>query len=192
MDSKYEEMFMLLCWIETKIKTLKQTNIMYPVYNILSNCFVSRKQWWFYVIKCQGVYKIGITTNRSNRVAWYRTENPFPKQVIILVYQAGYTLLERHLINQFQQKVVYWKEWLSLSNEDLIYIKRCCLWSNLASVEEDAHEYCYLWLRTIFDEDRDYTSYQWGIQRKYNELGRQRWWNSIDNYLMSKSSDLPF
>lgn len=71
-----------------------------------------------YLIRCEGLYKIGITNNFERRFPRYVTENPFPLEVIFTSPSSGYKAIERNLKKAFKAKCVR-GEWFRLGFEEL-------------------------------------------------------------------------
>lgn len=80
-----------------------------------------------YLLECQGLYKIGMTTrDTAQRIADLSVGNPFDITCVAEIYRAGCSSLETQLHNKFASKRVR-GEWFKLDEYDVAYI------SNLAS-----------------------------------------------------------
>jgi Meiotically up-regulated gene 113 len=75
-----------------------------------------------YLIKSNGVYKIGKTKNLENRLRAYTTQNPFGIDVVLSLYVSDYSAAERELLSAFDDKR-YQGEWFTLEDKDVEYIK---------------------------------------------------------------------
>jgi len=108
-------------------KRLYNTNKEYEIYNTVINAFGSRNTWWFYVLKCRELYKIGITNDFNKRLTQYKTSNPFDIDVVFALETYWNDRIESDLIKKFKNKCVKGREWFLFNNEDLDYIKKVCL-----------------------------------------------------------------
>lgn len=85
---------------------------------------------YLYVIKCNEIYKLGFTRNADTRFAKYKTECPYPFEVIVRFKTIGVTELEYLLKKYFKPKRVR-GEWFMLTEHDICVIRRfedffCC------------------------------------------------------------------
>lgn len=78
-----------------------------------------------YLLKCNGLYKIGITTQSpKKRIKKLQTGNAY---IISLVYYkscSNYLKMEKYFHNKFADKRLV-GEWFALDNKDIDYIMNC-------------------------------------------------------------------
>lgn len=79
---------------------------------------------YIYIIKSNGLYKIGRSKNIKNRIKLYKTENPFGIDVIFQKKVDDYINKEIKLLNMFNDKLKLGKEWFYLSDKDINLIKK--------------------------------------------------------------------
>lgn len=75
-----------------------------------------------YLLKSNGLYKIGITQNLEARIASLQTGSPDTIEVIHTIKTSNMTMLENELHNKFESKRVR-GEWFKLNDWDVEYIK---------------------------------------------------------------------
>ena len=78
-----------------------------------------------YVLKCQNVYKIGITTTTiARRVKSLQTGNPYKITRYWSKKCSNYVQMEKYFHRKFAKKRMC-GEWFALDDKDLEFIKNC-------------------------------------------------------------------
>lgn len=73
-----------------------------------------------YLLKSNGIYKIGISKNPEKRIDKYKTENPFPVDTIYKSeMKKGYMQIESDIKKKYNHKVVAGKEWLKITKHEV-------------------------------------------------------------------------
>jgi len=80
-----------------------------------------KEEGFIYLIKCNGIYKVGITQNIKKRFNKYKTENPFEAEIINCALIKGYKLLEQKLLEDLKEYNIR-GEWFNLPEEKIKYI----------------------------------------------------------------------
>ena len=75
-----------------------------------------------YALECKGLYKIGKTDDLEKRVKSLETGNPFPMQVVHVIFTEQYHQVEGALHQMFAADRAK-NEWFSLSVKDLAAIR---------------------------------------------------------------------
>ncbi len=75
-----------------------------------------------YILECQGLYKIGKTTNLKARLLAIQAMNPFPLKVIHVIPSERYGIVEKALHKIFSSKRLG-GEWFELSSEEINEVK---------------------------------------------------------------------
>lgn len=79
---------------------------------------------YIYILKSNGLYKIGRSKNIKNRIKLYKTENPFGIDVIFQKEVDDYINKEIKLLEMFSDKLKLGNEWFDLSDKDIKLIKK--------------------------------------------------------------------
>lgn len=75
-----------------------------------------------YIVECQGLYKIGKTTDLKARLLAIQAMNPFPLKVVHVIPSEQYGIVEKALHKIFSSKRLG-GEWFELSPEELNEVK---------------------------------------------------------------------
>ena len=121
---------LLISYYKTKILPIKL--IEYVLNDLVSLPLMSNTQenkaidttGFIYIIKSNGLYKIGKTIDLKSREKKYITENPFGIELIYSKLVNNYSEYERKLLDHFKDKLVLGNEWFRLTDKDLIFIKQ--------------------------------------------------------------------
>jgi hypothetical protein len=73
---------------------------------------------YIYVIRSEELYKIGKTKSPTNRIDNYRTENPYPIELLILAKIVDYNRIEEQMLELVYSKQHH-GEWFTLSPRDI-------------------------------------------------------------------------
>lgn len=82
-----------------------------------------KEKGWIYLLKCNGIYKIGRTKKPNKRIDKYKTENPFKVKVLFKIKVEEYKEIEEYLIECFKYQRVKGKEWFNLTDKNILFIK---------------------------------------------------------------------
>jgi hypothetical protein len=77
---------------------------------------------YVYLIKGNGVYKIGRSKKLDQRLTYFELKLPFPIEMVHTIYSNDYAGLERKLHDLYNSKRIN-GEWFELALEDVEYIK---------------------------------------------------------------------
>ena len=83
-----------------------------------------KKRGYIYLLKSNGIYKIGRSLNIKSRIDLYRTENPFGIRLIFQKEVDDYVKVESILLEKFKENKVKGKEWFDLNLKDVRWIKQ--------------------------------------------------------------------
>jgi len=91
-------------------------------FNIISSsAYQDGYNGWFYILKCEGYYKVGITQDYDKRKRTYKTENPFPLQEVFAYKIYCANEVEKYLKKAFRHQN-HRGEWFTFSKRDLKFI----------------------------------------------------------------------
>ena len=79
---------------------------------------------YVYLMKCNGLYKIGITKKPKSRIQAYKTENPFEQKFIFCKLCENYLWAENTIKKKYGHKKKQGNEWLELSKDEVDSIKK--------------------------------------------------------------------
>jgi hypothetical protein len=82
-----------------------------------------KKKGYIYILKSNGLIKIGRTLTPKDRINTYKTQNPFDVELVFQKKVDDYLGVERMLIERYKNKRVKGKEWLILTTKDIQWIK---------------------------------------------------------------------
>jgi hypothetical protein len=74
---------------------------------------------YIYLIKCEEFYKIGITKNPKQRIAKYKTENPFVFKIIFFLICKNYQIKEQIIKRIFYEHRHRGSEWFILHENEI-------------------------------------------------------------------------
>jgi len=77
-----------------------------------------KKDGYVYLLKQEGYFKIGITTNKSRRLKKYVTENPMPFECVFMQKLRDYRNVETKFIRHFKKNNLH-HEWFEFSENEL-------------------------------------------------------------------------
>lgn len=84
---------------------------------------VREARGWVYILKSEGLYKIGRTLNPKQRIKSYRTQNPYGTEVVIMERVEEYLRTEAAMLRMFEGKKVK-GEWFRLTRHDIEELKK--------------------------------------------------------------------
>ncbi len=105
---------------EMIIKLLQDEKVKNKAYHQLSVFKEENKKHYLYILKSNGLYKIGYTSNVKKRIKSYKSHgsNEF---VFVINYDKAFEL-EVLLHERFKEKLKYGSEWYSFSDLELINV----------------------------------------------------------------------
>jgi hypothetical protein len=112
------EEFFLLSFDKKQFKNAGNNINTNFLYNMYLEQLCSDHAGYIYVIKCHNLYKIGMTKNFKQRISTYKTECPFPFEVVMAKEVYDYIEVEKNIHNHLESKRDN-REWFSLNDSDL-------------------------------------------------------------------------
>lgn len=98
---------------------------------------------YVYAVRCQKLYKIGRTKFPKQRLKKYRTENPYPVELVLVAWAPGYKQLEEYLLEHFKAKRNH-GEWFDLDSDDLDSISQIIVQNGGMVMESFENRQCNL------------------------------------------------
>ena len=83
-----------------------------------------KEKGYIYLVKSNGLYKIGRAKYPRDRIKTYQTENPFGIEIILVKEVDDYIGKETELLEKFKEKRIRGKEWFELNQKDIEWIKQ--------------------------------------------------------------------
>ena len=78
---------------------------------------------YIYLLKSNGLYKVGRAKNPKDRLKTYKTENPFGIEIVHQERVFDYESIEITLHKHFAHKLKLGKEWFELEEDDIVFVK---------------------------------------------------------------------